>query len=139
MLHRSAWHRAFDRVAICRRLAFAGYRIGLTIAPIILAEGWESAYGALIGDVAKALDGAPDVDLTAELITHRFTANSKAVLESWYPGSALDMTTLNRSEKRTKFGSVKQVYDAETMKTLRTFFEAELKAQLPTARILYWT
>jgi spore photoproduct lyase len=33
------------RLAAMRRLAFAGYKIGLTIAPIILAEGWDSAYG----------------------------------------------------------------------------------------------
>ena len=82
---------------------------------------------------------APDVDLKVELITHRFTADSRAVLESWYPGSALDMTPLNRSEKRTKFGLIKHVYDAATMKTLRAFFEAELQAHLPAARILYWT
>jgi spore photoproduct lyase len=34
---------------------------------------------------------------------------------------------------------VKHVYDALTMKELRTFFEAEISARLPAARILYWT
>lgn len=38
------------------------------------------------------------------------------------------MTPLNRNEKRTKFGSIKHVYDPATMKTLRKFFEVELKA-----------
>ena len=70
------------RLAAMRRVAEAGYRVGLTIAPIIAAEGWREAYGELIADVAAALDGAPDPDLTVELITHRFTANSKSVLES---------------------------------------------------------
>ena len=73
------------------------------------------------------------------MITHRYSPSSKAVLERWYPGSGLDMTTANRVEKRTKFGSIKHVYDAGTMRTLRTFFEAEIAARLPTARILYWT
>jgi spore photoproduct lyase len=122
-----------------RRMAEAGYRVGLTIAPIIAAEGWQDAYGALLSDVAQALRGAPDPDLTVELITHRFTAGSKAVLQSWYPGSALDMGPDGRAEKRTKFGSIKHVYDAATMKSLRSWFEAEVAATLPNARILYWT
>jgi spore photoproduct lyase len=127
------------RLRAMRRIAEAGYRVGLTIAPIIAAEGWEEAYGGLIADVAATLDGAPDPDLTVELITHRYTPGSKAVLESWYPGSALDMGADNRAEKRTKFGAIKHVYDAPTMKTLRNWFEAEIAAKLPAARLLYWT
>jgi spore photoproduct lyase len=127
------------RLQAMRRMADAGYLIGLTIAPIIAAEGWEDAYGGLIADVAAALHGATDPDLTVELITHRFTAGSKAVLDSWYPGSALDMSPASRTEKRTKFGAIKHVYDADTMKRLRSFFEAEVAARLPSARILYWT
>lgn len=128
-----------QRLRAMRRMADAGYRIGLTIAPIIAAEGWEEAYAGLIADVAYALDGAGDVDLTVELITHRFTAGSKAVLESWYPGSALDLGTEGRAGKRTKFGSIKHVYDATTMRRLRGFFDAEIGRLLPQARILYWT
>ena len=127
-----------QRLQAMRRMADAGYRIGLTIAPIIAAEGWETAYGGLIEDVARTLDGS-DADLTVELITHRFTAGSKTVLEGWYPGSALDLSDANRTEKRTKFGSIKHVYDAATMGRLRAFFSQEIARRLPQARILYWT
>jgi spore photoproduct lyase len=72
-----------------------------------------------------------------ELITHRFTPGSKAVLESWYPGSALDMSARDRVTKRTKFGTEKQVYGADTMRALRSFFEHQLASALPSARILY--
>ena len=119
-----------------RRMADAGYKVGLTIAPIIAAEGWREAYGALLAEVAAVLEDTP---LTIELITHRYTAGSKAVLASWYPGSGLDMGDTNRAEKRTKFGAVKYVYDAATMKALRAWFEAEIAARLPAARVLYWT
>jgi spore photoproduct lyase len=74
-----------------------------------------------------------------ELITHRYTATSRAVLESWYPGSSLDMSGQDRATKRTKFGGEKQVYDAATMRALRAFFEAKLATALPMARLLYWT
>jgi spore photoproduct lyase len=131
--------RVAERLVAMRRMADAGYPIGLTIAPIIAAEGWRKAYSTLIADVAAALHGATHVDLTVELITHRYTDTSKAVLDSWYPGSALDMTGANRSEKRTKFGTSKQVYDATTMKLLKGFFYEVVAERLPDARILYWT
>ena len=128
------------RLAALARMGAAGYRLGLTIAPIIAAAGWREAYGALIEDAAAALADVPDgADLTVELITHRYTPGSKAVLESWYPGSRLDMGPAGRSEKRTKFGSVKFVYDAATMRELRAFFEEAIARHLPRARILYWT
>ena len=126
------------RLLAMRRMAGAGYRIGLTIAPIIVAEGWEEAYAGLLRDAAKALEGL-DPDLTVELITHRYTATSKNVLASWYPGSDLDMSGDRRSEKRTKFGAVKQVYDAPTMTEVRRFYEREIAQALPTARIHYFT
>jgi len=125
------------RLQALRRMALAGYPVGLTIAPIIAAEGWEQTYGELIDQAGDMLSDVQD--LTVELITHRYTAGSKAVLDSWYPGSRLDMGDTNRSSKRTTSGTEKQVYDASTMKALRTFFEARIAEALPAARILYWT
>lgn len=128
-----------ERLAALRRMVDAGYPVGLTIAPIIAAEGWEAAYAELIDHAAATLAGAAGLDLTVELITHRYTAGSKAVLDSWYPGSALDMSMAGRTTKRTKFGGEKQVYDADTMRRLRRFFEEAIGQALPDARILYWT
>jgi spore photoproduct lyase len=127
------------RLAGLAQMGHAGYPIGLTIAPIIAADGWEVAYAELIGQAARALSAIPALDLTIELITHRYSPTSKAVLDGWYPGSALSMDAVNRTEKRTKFGSVKHVYDADTMRALRGFFEAEIARALPAAHILYWT
>ena len=78
-------------------------------------------------------------DITVELITHRYTENSRAVLTSWYPGSKLAMDGEGRTEKRTKFGGVKHVYDKATMGELRAFMEVRVAADLPGARVLYWT
>ena len=127
------------RLQALRLVARAGYKVGLTVAPIIAAEGWEEAYAQLLADAGAALNDVAGLDLTVELITHRFTPGSKAVLDSWYPGSALEMDPEQRAEKRTKFGSTKHVYPPDTMKALRTFFEREIPSALPAARILYWT
>ncbi|WP_376099334.1 spore photoproduct lyase family protein [Roseomonas sp. CCTCC AB2023176] len=131
--------RVANRLAAMQRMARAGYRIGLTIAPIIPVPGWEAAYDALFADCAAALDGVPEPDLTVELITHRFTEGSKKVLDGWYPGSALEMDPDQRSRKLTKFGSAKYVYPKATMADLRRALEASVARHLPAARILYWT
>lgn len=128
-----------QRLAALRRMAQAGYPIGLTIAPIMPVEGWQAEYGDLLHNVAEALGGLEHVDLTAELITHRFTPGSKDVLLSWYPKTTLDLAEANRTQKRNKFGGFKYVYPKDPMREMRTWFEESIAEILPSARILYWT
>lgn len=127
------------RLGALRRVALAGYPVGLTIAPIVAFAGWETGYAALLDAAAQATANVPDLDLTAELITHRFTPGSKDVLTGWYPATTLDFDERARSAKRNKFGGVKYVYRPETMRELRAFFDRELGARVPAARVLYWT
>jgi spore photoproduct lyase len=127
------------RFKAMQRMALAGYRVGLTIAPIMPLEGWREAYGGLLQAAAEAIAGTGDPDLTVELITHRFTPGSKEVLQGWYPGSSLDMDEETRARKRTKFGSLKFVYTPDVMREMRAFFEEAVPRHLPGARILYWT
>jgi spore photoproduct lyase len=128
-----------DRLAALRRLALAGYPVGLTIAPIMPLPDWRAHYGHLLGLVEQAVDGVPDLDLTAELITHRFTPGSKEVLLGWYPRTKLEMDEAQRTSKRGKFGALKYVYPKEVMRELRTWFESEIAERLPQTRVLYWT
>ena len=121
------------------RLARDGYRVGLTMAPIQPVADWRSEYDDLCAMAARELDGIADLDLTVELITHRFTPKSKGVLQGWYPGSKLEMDESLRSRKLTKFGSVKHVYPAALMKEMRAEITGIVANRLPGARILYWT
>lgn len=127
------------RIAALRALALAGYRVGLTIAPIMPIPGWREGYGTLLRDVAEALDDIPEVELTVECITHRFSAASKKVLLDWYPRTKLEMNEAERTRKFGKFGAAKFVYPKDTMTEMRSWFETELAAVLPAARTLYWT
>ncbi|GAA1641063.1 spore photoproduct lyase family protein [Actinoplanes couchii] len=127
------------RLAALRRLALDGYPVGLTIAPIMPVDDWRSAYTNLLTAVAAAVHGVPALDLTAELITHRFTPGSKDVLLSWYPRTHLEMNEQTRTPKHGKFGALKYVYPAPLMADLRTWFASEIPRHLPTCRILYWT
>ena len=131
--------RVEDRLAALRRLALDGYPVGLTMAPLMPLDGWREHYGHLLDLVEAAVDGVPDLDLTAELITHRFTPGSKEVLLGWYPRTRLDMDEANRTTKRGKFGSLKYVYPKDVMAEMRGWFTAELERRLPALRVLYWT
>lgn len=132
-----------SRLQALRKLALppaqggGGYPVGLVIAPIMAIEHWQEHYSALFDQIEAALDF--ECDLTVELISHRFTPGSKEVLEGWYPYSQLDMDESTRSVKRNKFGGLKYVYDTDTMKQLRQFFERQLGDRFPHAKILYWT
>ncbi len=137
--HEGGAPRMAARLAALRRMAEAGYPVGLTVAPIMRVPDWAAAYDALFADVGTALQGVPGVDLTAELITHRFTPKSKEVLAGWYPGSSLEMDEAERARKMTKFGSVKWVFPKEQMAEMRASVEASLARHLPAARLLYWT
>ena len=127
------------RITALRRMAAAGYPVGLTVAPIMPLGDWRAEYGRLLDDVASAVEGVPEVDLTVEAITHRFTDSSKAVLEEWYPRTKLEMDETLRSQKRTKFGGTKHVYPREVMGELRSWFTDAVAERLPQAPLLYWT
>ncbi|KJH71166.1 spore photoproduct lyase family protein [Aliterella atlantica] len=128
---------ALRKLALPRSQGGGGYPVGIVIAPIMLMDDWELHYTKLFDEISAAIDF--DCDLTFELISHRFTPGSKEVLLNWYPKTQLDMDEEKRSVKRNKFGGTKYVYDNDTMKTLRRFFESEIKKRFPQGRILYWT
>jgi spore photoproduct lyase len=127
------------RLQAMRRVADAGYKVGLVVAPILPLADWRGGYGRLLAEAAGALAGAASLDLTAELITHRFTARSKGVLQGWYPGSGLEMDEALRARKTTRFGTEKWVLPRSLMVEMRGWFERTLADLLPSARLLYWT
>ncbi|HEX4773502.1 MAG TPA: hypothetical protein VH351_21910 [Bryobacteraceae bacterium] len=127
------------RLAALRKMAIAGYPVGLTIAPIMPVENWREEYRHLLRSIRAALDGIPHLDVTVEAITHRFTLKSKLVQLEWYPKTTLDLNEGARSRKITKFGSAKFVYPKPAMTEMRTWFERALSDELPEARLLYWT
>ena len=127
------------RLRALRSMATAGYPVGLTIAPVVPVPGWRTSYGRLLDDVATVTSDLPDLNLTVELITHRFTPASKDVLMQWYPRTQLEMDETQRRQKRSKFGGVKYVYPASTMAEMRSWFTDAVAQRLPGAQLLYWT
>ncbi|WP_162055492.1 spore photoproduct lyase family protein [Pontibacter pamirensis] len=128
---------AIRKLALPRAEGGGGYKVGLVIAPIMPVPDWEEQYTYLLDRLEQTLDFP--CEITFELISHRFTSGSKAILQEWYPNTILDFDESNRSVKYNKFGGKKYVYPAVTMNLLRSFFQRELKRRFPNAPILYWT
>ena len=127
------------RLSALRKMAVAGYPVGLTIAPIMPVADWQAQYLDLLRSTAASLANIPGPDLTVEMITHRFTPKSKLIQLDWYPKTTLDLNESTRSKKMTKFASAKFVYPKPVMTDLRQWFESALANELPQARVLYWT
>ena len=125
------------RLQAMRRLAEAGYRLGAVLAPLMPFDGWQVAYGDMLDRLRKSLDFP--VDLTFELITHRFTPGSKEILLDWYPKTVLDFDEENRSRKFNKFGGHKYVYPKDRMTELKDWFREEIARRFPEAELLYFT
>ncbi len=128
----------YKRIAALRKMAAAGYPVGVVLAPIMPFEGWQEEYHDLLVRIAAALADTP-CDLTFELITHRFTPGSRETLLDWYPATKLDMDTEKRERKFGKFGAAKYVYPSVTMKQIKSFLTQEIAQLLPSARVLYFT
>ncbi len=131
--------RVDERLGALRQLALAGYRVGLTVAPVMPVQCWLEAYDDLFVRAARAVAGVPGLDLTVECITHRFTPGSKEVLQGWYPRTRLEMDEASRSAKTNKFGGRKYVYRKPVMDELKAAVEQMVEAHLPQADMLYWT
>ena len=125
-----------ERLHALRTLAEAGYPIGVIIAPIIPFEDWQEQYRDLFQQIQIATDGFTDI--TFELITHRFTPGSKKVLESWYPGSDLDLDPEGRRLQMAKFGSKKFVLPAPLIREMKPFFLEQVSTRFSTAKVQYW-
>jgi spore photoproduct lyase len=128
---------ALRKLALPRQRGGGGYPVGVVLAPIMPVPNWEEEYSLLLDEIRQNLDFP--VDLTFELITHRFTPGSKEVLLEWYPNTSLEMDEQSRSMKRNKFGGTKYVYVKEMMSRMKAFFYNQIGTGFPEAEILYWT
>jgi spore photoproduct lyase len=96
----------------------------------------------LLDAVAVAVSDVPGLDLTAELITHRFTPGSKEVLLGFSAGTRAPgsrWTSRREAASTARSARVKYVYPPEVMAELRGWFEPSIAERLPACRILYWT
>ncbi|KAF6580217.1 spore photoproduct lyase [Paenibacillus sp. EKM212P] len=134
-----ATSRFEERIEAAGKIARAGYPLGFIIAPIIWYDGWEEGYGELLRKLGETLPRHATKDLTFELIQHRFTKTSKAVIEKRYPKTKLEMDIEKRKKKWGRWGQNKYVYPDEQQNALREFITERIFEHFPLSRIEYFT
>ncbi|MDI3521965.1 MAG: spore photoproduct lyase [Bacillota bacterium] len=126
------------RMEAARKVARAGYPLGLLIAPILLFPGWKDNYLNLLRTAREYLEAALAGPLTFELITHRFTSRAKSVIRQVYPDTELPLEESERQFKYGQFGYGKFVYPAGTMREVEEWFREQISSTFPQSRILYF-
>jgi spore photoproduct lyase len=128
-----------ERIEAAGKVARAGYPLGFIIAPIIWYDGWEQGYTELLHKLSQTLPKEATVDLTFELIQHRFTKTAKNVIEKRYPKTKLELDEAKRKYKWGKYGQGKYVYPDEQADALRELLTEQIFNHFPGARIEYFT
>lgn len=128
-----------QRIEAAGKVARAGYPLGFIIAPIIWYEGWEEGYTKLLEKLAVAVPEEASVDLTFELIQHRFTKTAKNIIMQRYPKTKLEMDEAKRKYKWGRWGQGKYVYPDEQAAALREFITEQIFLRFPKATIEYFT
>lgn len=134
-----ATSRFEERIEAAGKIAHAGYPLGFIIAPIIWHEGWEEGYGDLLKRLADTLPKDAAIDLTFEMIQHRFTKTAKNLIEQRYPKSKLEMDIAKRETKWGKYGQYKYVYPKDQQQALREFITDRIFEYFPKSKIEYFT
>jgi len=132
------------RIAAVVEAASAGYPVGLMIAPVFAAPGWQAQYSALLerlsADVGRIAfpPGADGRGLTFEVVTHRFTSRAKTlILQRHAAGAGLPLEEEDRTYRRGQFGYGKYVYPRETLDQVRDVFGRLVERDFPGAVLEY--
>lgn len=129
-----------ERIMAARKVADAGYPLGLIVAPLMRHDGWPEAYLAALDQLAEGLGPHAAGPISFELIQHRFTPKAKRVILAAYPATRLPLDEAKRQLKPGRFpGAAKFVYPKEEAKELGAFMEMALRERFPQSTIEYFT
>jgi spore photoproduct lyase len=123
-----------ERLKAASKLSLCGYKIGIMIAPVFCYDGWQKDYLLLLEQIKNAL---PQIQLTFEVVTHRYTQSAKANIYKLFPNSSLDMDDLKRQFKYGQFGYGKYIYNKVQMAEVKDFFKSNIKNTFENSLLLY--
>ncbi|AIK36348.1 spore photoproduct lyase [Bacillus pseudomycoides] len=128
-----------DRIEAARKVAGANFPLGFIVAPIYMHEGWEDGYRELFGRLFDALKDLTLLNLSFELIQHRFTKPAKKVIQQRYPNTKLEMDEEKRKYKWGRYGIGKYVYQKDDAVRLEETIRRNSYEYFPNAEIQYFT
>ena len=125
------------RLDACRKMAYAGYPIGIIIAPVFLYENYKEDYSKLLNDLRENISEDIKIPPTFEVISHRYTTRAKNIINEVFPENTLPMNDEERKYKYGQFGYGKFVYTKEELDDMKKFFMNEISTIFPKSEIKY--
>ncbi|MDD4768720.1 MAG: spore photoproduct lyase [Eubacteriales bacterium] len=115
-----------NRIQAMNKMASAGYKVGLLIAPVILVEDWRIQYSRLIEQLADELSEQVKEQLFIEIIFMTYSFVHRAINSEAFPGSM----ELFDQELMTGRGRGKYCYRLPLRQQGEQFFRTEIAKKL---------
>jgi spore photoproduct lyase family protein len=127
-----------DRIAAIPELHRAGYEVHLNFSPVVLREGWEQEWGALMVELDEVLPDPVKRQLAAEVILLTHNTALHEVNLAWHPrAEELLWRPDIQEQKRSESGAVNLRYRTGWKgRWLRRFLDL-LAARMPYCTVRY--
>ena len=125
--------RLKGRIQAINKLAEAGYKIGILIAPIILVENWSVLYTDLIKRLSIELSDKVKKQAFFELIFMTYSFVHTKINEEAFPNAI----NLFDKDNMTGRGKGKYAYKIETRKEAENYIREQMKKYFPANVIEY--
>lgn len=125
--------RLKNRINAINKLAEAGYKIGILIAPVILVENWEKLYTELIQRLSIELSEKVKKDTFFEIIFMTYSYVHTKINEEAFPNAI----NLYNKETMTGRGRGKYAYKTEIRKEAEEIIREQMNKYFPNNKIEY--
>mgnify|MGYP004501415851 FL=1 len=125
--------RLKNRINAINKLAEAGYKIGILIAPVILVENWEKLYTELIQRLSIELSEKVKKETFFEIIFMTYSYVHTKINEEAFPNAI----NLYNKETMTGRGRGKYAYKTEIRKEAEEIIREQMNKYFPNNKIEY--
>ena len=125
--------RLKGRIEAINKLADAGYRIGILIAPVILVENWKELYTELIQRLNSELSEKVKKETFFEIIFMTYSYVHTKINEEAFPNAI----NLYDKEIMTGRGMGKYAYKQDIRKEAENYLRLQMKKYFPQNKIEY--
>ena len=122
-----------ERIGALNRMAEAGYRVGLLLAPVILLDGWEALYAELLDTLESTLSARVKRDFFIEVIFMTYSYVHRAINREAFPGAA----ELYDPARMTGRGKGRYCYSPAARAQAEEFLRTEIGRRFGEEKIRY--
>ena len=125
--------RLKGRIGAINKLAEAGYKVGILIAPVILVDGWQKLYSDLIKRLNEELSEKVKKNAFFEIILMTYSYVHTRINEEAFPNAI----NLYNKDLMTGRGNGKYGYKEGVRIEAEKYLREEMKKYFPSNRIAY--